>query len=228
MVHGSMVSWFDHSHSCLKFQPIKVGAVRLFPHSPLVFEIIFFRAIQRNEILPIPREIAPSIHRYLISLGGISRRLLFIQDYTNGVKATACKSPRLSPLPICEVATLLFATPIDNRPFPLLPLSLSLLLLLLRYRVLTWNRKKSPARQRGGGNRDGDRWSATITSLEGPVRGRNDLRGSCSCREINETAASRRRSKISPPPPPSSPLPRRALPQGAFNVRARDRARGNK
>lgn len=66
---------------------------------------------------------------------------------------------------------------------------------LLRYRVLTWNRKKSPARS--GGSRDGDRWRATITSLEGPVRGRNDLCGSCSCREINETAASRRRSKIS-------------------------------
>lgn len=42
-------------------------------------------------------------------------------------------------------------------------------------------------------NQVGDRWRVPITSLEGPASERNDLHGSCSCREIKEeTAASRR------------------------------------
>lgn len=97
---------------------------------------------------------------------------------------------RQSAVPPCFLSFSLFPPPPLPPPPPSLP-------------GFNVEQKKIAGPQHSGGNRDGDRWSATITSLEGPVRGRNDLRGSCSCREINETAASRRRSKISPSPPPS-------------------------
>lgn len=60
-----------------------------------------------------------------------------------------------------------------------------------RFLVFTGQQKKSPAK--AVKTKLGDRWRVVITSLEGPASKRNDLHGSCSCREIKEeTAASRR------------------------------------